>query len=1543
MSTYLERRLALLAAALEALEDPAASAAALSQRPAIESEQRDLAAAPAYETSDRGFELSLLEWLRDFNPADGPAGLVRELNAEAALVALGRDPAIDEAAAGAIFALRDAGELTLQDMPELRLAAGSGTVLDELSGTALRRRLSLSENQRAYLMRDVAVMLPLRIETVFDPVAAGWRMRLRIVPDEASIRRDQAPPSGFEIEILRAMWQEVYDGLDDDERASPPGTWLDQDGARHAWGQLCATIPPHRAAWLADTYRPAVADGAIVIAAPAADAVPPLNHVSGFPPRVEIWAGFGQGPVRKIDAFDVKTGELKFDVIGGKPDGDLSVVGEEDRWWVSWDVAKAAGVGRELVLPDGFGPMDVRVLYVLGIGEDDPEEHFRAQIDSGEMAKLPLGVPTNAVDGEQAASLGADAEEWRDTAVRRLQSRQFGTVADPQLSMSIAGADADLPAMPVPSTVPALDHALVSALWPALWGHQIRDLWGCVDGSDRLAAWAVRYVRPEGPLPPIRIAEQPYGLLPTSAISKWETASEEGPLAEFEDRLKPHLLALRKHWDNTARAHGTAVGRNTSGLLDLISRAASSADYASRYFMPVELIASVLGAVGPYDPQRFDESVRNMFRPLYDLLRREPAEPPGIRQSLAIGEYAPLEIPLVVPTRWPPWFYENPDGTIRVDDQGNPVPTMTPEQGFAELLVILREFGHDRDQVMEHLRNVLPDSLLFRLLLQSGLLSCAAVRQVNTGPSEPILEPFVGNTQQPTELHELSRLYDPDASHDHPAGHVRRMVMQGLERLLKILRRDPPPASALTQIERAFRATLDTSMYRIDPWLTGFAARRLEYLSTRGETRFRLGAYGWVEGPMIGARGPTSSGLLHAPSHAQALTSVILRDAFISEALETPQPATGRNLWDMDLESRPIREAVELADEARLGSHIFEALGRRLERIAADRFAGVMAAPVDLLRRAFPLRAGRPDRGVVCHGVDGIGFFLDNTVPPQALGAADQAALLNLRAAMGPEELAEIELLRDSLDAYGDLLVAEGVHQVVQRRSDTAGAAMNAAAGLAAPPTLNFTQTPLSAEGLSTAVIVAVPFKASPGVLQNGASPARIADNSVPAALEAMFGGAGDWDWEAKIGPESKRGTLADIGLEPIEACLLSAGFIEDLFRYRLDATEGILLTGSGPLRHRRARAFIKSIGSQPLLLRDVVSTNEETLEMKITRSLDAEALDELRKRYSALRSAAEKTIGDLTGALTANDTAAVSKALFDTMRWGITATTTSSEQKAMFAAIFDQVDPEDAGLLRRLAESVMAVLKARLDAAPPEDTTEPIGRCIAELAAPEGQLAILSRFRVADLRNKTGLDIAVEDEALDEEWLPVTAAVRPHLARLEAIQLETLTGGPAGTPASWALHPWTNAREDHWLTKALADLEVQRMGPEGSDPRLRLPRFVAAYTCGGDVWQGAEVAVGIIDGWAEAIPRTRQTTTAAFGFNAPAARAPQAILLAVPPKLNAAGTKLENAALIDILEETRELAHARAVDAEELGEYLAVVPTAMLHATGPTGIDLET
>jgi hypothetical protein len=99
-------------------------------------------------------------------------------------------------------------------------------------------------------------------------------------------------------------------------------------------------------------------------------------------------------------------------------------------------------------------------------------------------------------------------------------------------------------------------------------------------------------------------------------------------------------------------------------------------------------------------------------------------------------------------------------------------------------------------------------------------------------------------------------------------------------------------------------------------------------------------------------------------------------------------------------------------------------------------------------------------------------------------------------------------------------------------------------------------------------------------------------------------------------------------------------------------------------------------------------------------------------------------------------------------------------------------------------------------------------------------------------------------------------------------------------------------------------------------------------------------LAVGLLDRFAETIPSAEHDATATFGFDAPGARAPQAILLAVPPDPD---RPLDEATLVSIVAETRELAHARMATPADLDQIAGVAPLPLLPATGETSSGLET
>ena len=199
-------------------------------------------------------------------------------------------------------------------------------------------------------------------------------------------------------------------------------------------------------------------------------------------------------------------------------------------------------------VPAAALPDLIEALLVTGIGDDDPADLFGGLVSEGRVGLLAPGTPTNSVAGAPAAPLAADADTWwamlTAPAGPAAQDVSTAPTGDPARLGSLPGGD---------RTQRATGSALVTALWPALWGFAAGQVWDVARGRTP-AQWAGRALFPEGAYPSVRVGPQPYGLLPTTSWSTWSPADGDPPL---EAGLVQALLPLRARH---AAAGGSATG-----------------------------------------------------------------------------------------------------------------------------------------------------------------------------------------------------------------------------------------------------------------------------------------------------------------------------------------------------------------------------------------------------------------------------------------------------------------------------------------------------------------------------------------------------------------------------------------------------------------------------------------------------------------------------------------------------------------------------------------------------------------------------------------------------------------------------------------------------------------------------------------------------------------------------------------------------------------------------------------------------------------------
>ena len=1085
----------------------------------------------------------------------------------------------------------------------------------------------------------------------------------------------------------------------------------------------------------------------------------------GLPDQLQVWYAHPDGSRELATTLTVDTAAVGADLDLGTFAGsaELAAGTLPETWWLSYRRAVEVGLAVDLDL--GPAPPALEALVVLGIGDTDAAELVDAHVAGSRAAVLPAGTPTNTVAGEPTTDFGEDA----DTLYPLLHvdpSTQGATVAVltaltgrvPTGALPLLGGDTDFFG---PGSL------AVQGFWPVLWGRMWRDVMGGGREVDA-ARWASRYLAVAGPRPAIRIGDQPYGLLPTSAYASWLPAPAD-PLALIENRI----LRLARPWSAGAAAaaeaaHPWVEGADTDGLLEVLGLHAPSRHWQAR---PIAGLVSVQVA---------------------QLLRaRAPMTQSSWDTQTALGwRGVPAPEHPIAPAAHPGAVPGPPRDAVEDAKQLKALCTMHTEplyyRGFAELGLV----GHLVREALIAARAIVGQAITH--WDSAGFVEARAPLPLD---DEDTYRTYVlrGDDNAVTTLESADDIGKQVAARF-------REVVQALTVIADLWE------GAHDALFGATLAALDAASFRVDPWLTGLAERRLQSMITDGAP-FRLGAYGWVDAPAPAAAtgalapGPTAAGLLHAPSRDQALTAALLRDAAVRH------PSDGR--WDLTIDSAKVRAVIALAERVRLGVHPYEALGLEVEKVAGDWDV------VRVLRENYPLADGQDARRV-CDGA-------------AVLAAARAGGLPGLPADL-PARLAPLDHV---LDSYADLLLTDGVHALVTGRADLANAAMEAAAGLGAPPELRAIRTPRAAGTVRVGAWVLLPEGDIPPLAEDTA-PTDVADPAFAALVATELGAGASDDARHRLA-----GILGGGDAEAPVPALVGGGY------------DGLPATADDDL----SAAMVADLDARLLRLRELAQTAHDAV-----AALDPDAADSADR----LAATAGRWRVDLSTVAPEDPTA--------------TEPTPAELQAALTAALADRLTATPASPPGQRGATVVNQRRAALRAL----TGDPSLPVLPVVGA-----TLLPTFGAAP--------------DLDRSWLEIVAAARPRLAALEAHQLTT---------------PWPAA-------VAAPDGSTDVWHPTG-------PVLVGYGSAA--VSPPARVAIAALDGWTDSVPSRRHTTAATFGFNAPKSRAPQAILLAVPPDVS---VRLDNPGLLDVVLQTRQLAHARATRPGDRGGLPYATPAPLVHASG--------
>lgn len=1405
-------------------------------------------------------------------------------------------------------------------------------------------------------------LLPVRLEARYLPHEAPTELVVRIFPDEIHADGHLEELTEREERAGQAYWRAVW-GSTDSAAITAAREWL------------AGRCGHYRALWVATATTP------LSEAAPGDLVFPKLVlRAADEPVRAKLlpdqWMvrlyNSAQQLVHTTFTSKVLAGLPVAPKLVGMNDAaslDAFLAGQGLEWTIN--VQKAVDVGMAVRIPLANVPNPVGALLVTGVRADRDPLAEGAELDALLNAHwytkgvdiVPQGTPTNNTDaGRSGVSVDApDMDELFECEESERPLAPGGRAvlfaADSAMMYRVPAADAVSLAFGRvrANTLDRTAHAEAAdgvASWAMNLAIGYATLGDYIDGplamingriapgaqAPALRAWYADWVRGGGPLPVVRCGAQPYGLLPITT----EPAFAIGAFTGFRDLLEHQLADFVRTWDESLPT--AALDPDATDARPTVTPAADAVT-----------VGEVLGAV-PHptalqlrlaidnteaDRARFAEAVADLdyhltrdqggivwaetveawrqYKPLIDGIPTAEvpnASPPDIFTQISCVEefraiLAPVEDDLsygtealaVIDDELLPMLEVHRAATQRIP---GPVSNFSGNGGIGSdevIRLVHTTYDGDAEPVSALVTSAGDITELDDLLVDLiAALDTVVAQALPVGSRDPVV------TGPAPLLHHLLDQNHLQVPADQAA--VVRLALQVLRAGVS----SPAIPYPEAVFERLLRECLGLGTHRIDAWITSLAAERL---ATRRHARpagIQVGGYGWLL-DLSPSTDPASQGFIHAHSLSHAATAAVLRSgwsAYGTDSGETP--------LSVDLSSRRVRGGQWILDGVRNGQDLAETLGARFERYLHDDRLDVW---IDTVRQIVLDVAG--STGPASAIVDGLlvaraSSQVDQTTVEATLHAELWAATAPTGNAAEDAQRAGVRraLLRVAadLDSVADVTMAQSVHSLLRSNTDAAaGSLAITGSGDAAVPPITVTASQRDSQLVSHRVVAVWPVGPAPA----SRSVLGVAEPRLTVWIESLLGASKSV--AAHLTVRDAGGTVVERTALTLEAIGLTA--IEAAHLAGASATQA----GSRLGRIVMAVAADRAVDGRTVEVDLASSGSSDTTVLNIDEfGLLASAAMNAVGRGRALRQEDLTVPGAEPGTAAENETEIAQRVTDVESRLdGLSTDLGSADPAKVRAALLRCAALDVPGAVVALEtggdEAVATVVAALADrrlppAAPPAGSpTEQSAARLRQLV--NAALPILPVFTPpADPDRAVSAGFARRMREVAEgghRWLRQAARVRTAVGAIaELLLLSEAVRGGAKTRYGLMQLPHF---DEGWA--AISPLVGQR------------ERLSVFSLTGVDALAAtAKPIAGLfVDGWTEGIPRNDQLTGIAVHFDAPTARAPNAILLSVvedEPGFSAGE-------ISEQLLHTVHMAKLRAIPPTGIGEHGHYLPTIFL------------
>lgn len=436
---------------------------------------------------------------------------------------------------------------------------------------------------------------------------------LRVFPDDVALHTHEERLTADEFEAGKSYWAEFW-------KLDPNNPDL-ENMHLGAWRVLSASYGPERSAWIVKETKPTNLDSATNV------------EFLDFPSLVTKPSAWNQSAESRVmpDKFVVRVypkgggnyrevvGErvpdplpVGFDPSSGTLDDefnqfDTEIAFPEDiKWLTDFKEAEKIGMGIRIPLVGTEVEKGFEKILVLGLKLSADKAESKALLEelidnhhytSGGFSLVQQGTPTNNTEDAESGYQSREIGEEGSFAVE-VQSPLFQPVAD-----RMQKTDGQWFSEMIGVSEETLQHiansdkfdqqegmAMNQAVWPATMGYFIKQMLTPLvfsQAHNDVRKFHCEHIIARGRIPSFRVGNQPYGVIVTSAFSKWKfptTGVNKVPVT-LRNMYEKVLLPMNTDFQNNIVnvIHAGSNGDKQDNFLKILGLHASSVEYHQRF------------------------------------------------------------------------------------------------------------------------------------------------------------------------------------------------------------------------------------------------------------------------------------------------------------------------------------------------------------------------------------------------------------------------------------------------------------------------------------------------------------------------------------------------------------------------------------------------------------------------------------------------------------------------------------------------------------------------------------------------------------------------------------------------------------------------------------------------------------------------------------------------------------------------------------------------------------------------------------------------